>query len=76
MISAHRNLRLLGSSDPPALASQSAGRSGSHSEVDAEYAMIASDILLGDENGADADRVSNGEYDLMAFNYYPNRDGP
>ncbi|HCD4226894.1 TPA: multicopper oxidase domain-containing protein [Corynebacterium striatum] len=43
------------------------------SDVDAEYAMIASDIFLGDENGADADRVSNGEYDLMAFNYYPNQ---
>ena len=42
-------------------------------DVDAEYTMIADEIFLGDENGADADRVSNGEYDLMAFNYYPNQ---
>lgn len=42
--------------------------------VDAEYAMVADEIFLGDPAvGADADRVANGDFDLMAFNYYPNQ---
>ena len=43
-------------------------------DVDAEYAMIASEIFLGEsEVGADPQRVANGEFDLMAFNYYPSQ---
>ena len=43
-------------------------------DVDAEYAMIASEIFLGEsEVGADPKRVANGEFDLMAFNYYPSQ---
>lgn len=42
--------------------------------VDAEYAFVADEVFLGDEQqGADAQRVFDGEYDLMAFNYYPNQ---
>ncbi|WP_165241786.1 multicopper oxidase domain-containing protein [Corynebacterium lizhenjunii] len=42
--------------------------------VDAEYALVASDIFLGEEAiGADAARVAAGQPDLMAFNYYPNQ---
>ena len=44
------------------------------SDVDAEYQMIASEIFLGErEVGADPQRVANGEFDLMAFNYYPSQ---
>ena len=43
-------------------------------DVDAEYAMIASEIFLGEsEIGADPKRVASGEFDLMAFNYYPSQ---
>src|SRR5699024_4220862 len=43
-------------------------------DVDAEYAMIASEIFLGEsEVGADPQRVANGEFDFMAFNYYPSQ---
>ncbi|MDO5031956.1 multicopper oxidase domain-containing protein [Corynebacterium sp.] len=40
--------------------------------VDAEYAMVADEVFLGTE-GADPERVSAGDFDLMAFNYYPNQ---
>lgn len=44
------------------------------SEVDAEYQLIASEIFLGErEVGADPQRVANGQFDLMAFNYYPSQ---
>ena len=40
--------------------------------VDAEYNFMATDVFLGEENtGADAQRVADGRFDLMAFNYYP-----
>ncbi|MDK4310264.1 multicopper oxidase domain-containing protein [Corynebacterium accolens] len=43
-------------------------------DVDAEYNFIANDVFLGEEKtGADAQRVADGEFDLMAFNYYPSQ---
>lgn len=43
-------------------------------DVDAEYALVASEMFLGrKEEGADPNRVTNGQFDLMAFNYYPNQ---
>ncbi|APT93732.1 membrane protein [Corynebacterium phocae] len=43
-------------------------------DVDGEYAFIASDIFLGSADvGADPERVASGQYDLMAFNFYPNQ---
>lgn len=43
-------------------------------KVDAEYALIASELFLGEkETGADANRVSQGQFDLTAFNYYPDQ---
>ncbi|MCQ9346570.1 multicopper oxidase domain-containing protein [Corynebacterium phoceense] len=44
------------------------------SDVDGEYTFVASDVFLGDQAiGADPDRVANGDFDLMAFNGYPNQ---
>ncbi|OHO51076.1 hypothetical protein HMPREF2635_02260 [Corynebacterium sp. HMSC035E02] len=46
-------------------------------DVDAEYVMTANEIFLAsagkEAEGADAQRVSDGDYDLTAFNYYPNQ---
>lgn len=46
-------------------------------DVDAEYVMTASEVFLAsagkEAEGADAQRVSDGDYDLTAFNYYPNQ---
>ena len=46
-------------------------------DVDAEYVMTASEVFLAsagkEADGADAQRVSDGDYDLTAFNYYPNQ---
>lgn len=43
-------------------------------DVDAEYGLIASEIFLGDgATGADAQRVTDGDFDLTAFNYYPDQ---
>ena len=40
--------------------------------ADAEYNFMATDVFLGEEStGADAQRVADGRFDLMAFNYYP-----
>lgn len=42
--------------------------------VDAEYSLVADDVFLGEPQvGADPDRVAAGDFDLMAFNYYPNQ---
>lgn len=49
--------------DPPAL-----------TEVDEEYVLVAHEMFLGTEDqGANADRVGAGLYDLTAFNGYPNQ---
>src|SRR5690625_7615193 len=37
--------------------------------------MLTTEVFLGEsEVGADPQRVANGEFDLMAFNYYPSQD--
>lgn len=42
------------------------------SDVDDEYALVASDFFIGEQNdGADPQRVADGRNDLMAFNYNP-----
>lgn len=44
------------------------------SDVDAEYALVASQLFLGErEVGADEERVAAGNYDLAGFNFYPNQ---
>ncbi|AKE38948.1 Multicopper oxidase [Corynebacterium camporealensis] len=42
------------------------------SDVDDEYALVASGFFIGEQNdGADPQRVADGRNDLMAFNYNP-----
>ena len=47
------------------------------SDVDAEYLLTSAEVFLAAEGseaeGADPQRVSDGSYDLTAFNYYPNQ---
>lgn len=44
------------------------------SDVDEEYLLVASEMFLGErEVGADAQRVNDRDYDLTAFNFYPNQ---
>ncbi|MGV0362244.1 multicopper oxidase domain-containing protein [Corynebacterium minutissimum] len=46
-------------------------------DVNAEYLLTASEVFLAsagkEQEGADPQRVSDGDYDLTAFNYYPNQ---
>lgn len=54
--------------DPPADSAESL------SEVDEEYLLVASEMFLGETGiGADAQRVNDRDYDLTAFNFYPNQ---
>ncbi|WP_408931615.1 multicopper oxidase domain-containing protein [Corynebacterium sp. YSMAA1_1_D6] len=45
--------------------------------ADAEYLMTSNEVFLAsagyESEGANAQRVSDGDYDLTAFNYYPNQ---
>lgn len=52
----------------------SEGSTDALSDAAAEYALVADEVFLGDKDtGADADRVAAGQFDLTAFNYYPNQ---
>ena len=46
-------------------------------DVNAEYLLTASEVFLAssgkEQKGADPQRVSDGDYELTAFNYYPNQ---
>ncbi|OFR66009.1 multicopper oxidase domain-containing protein [Corynebacterium sp. HMSC078H07] len=46
-------------------------------DVNAEYLLTASEVFLAtagkEQEGADPQRVSDGDYELTAFNYYPNQ---
>lgn len=46
-------------------------------DVDAEYLLTSSEVFLAtagkEQEGADPQRVSDGDYELTAFNYYPNQ---
>lgn len=54
--------------DPPADSDEAL------SDVDEEYLLVAHEMFLGDPDvGADAQRVSDGQYDLTGFNWYPNQ---
>ena len=46
-------------------------------DVDAEYLLTGTEVFLAapgkEQDGADPQRVSDGDYELTAFNYYPNQ---